>query len=119
MDIREAFTPLFYPKSLAIVGASSGLSKYGNIILGALLEMGYEGKIYPVNPEGGEIEGLRAYRSLKEIPGEVDFAIMTIPAPMVSGALEECLLKGVKGVEIISSGFRETGTPEGKGWKKK
>jgi acyl-CoA synthetase (NDP forming) len=111
--IVQAFEPIFYPKSLAIIGASAELGKFGNIILSAITEIGYRGKIYPVNPEGGEINGLKVYGSLKEIPGEVDLAIVTIPAAFVSGVLEECLCKGVKGVEILSSGFKETGTPEG------
>jgi acyl-CoA synthetase (NDP forming) len=113
-SIVEAFEPLFYPRSLAIIGASADSAKFGHIILSAIMEIGYGGKIYPVNPEGGEINGLRVYRSLQEIPGGVDFAILTIPAPLVSAALEDCLRKGVKGVEILTSGFKETGTPEGK-----
>jgi acyl-CoA synthetase (NDP forming) len=110
----EAFEPLFYPKSIAILGASADIAKFGNIIMSAITEIGYEGKIFPVNPEGGEINGLKAYMSLKEVPEEVDFAILTIPAPLVSAALEECLKKGVKGAEILTSGFKETGTPEGR-----
>jgi acyl-CoA synthetase (NDP forming) len=90
------------------------MTKFGNIILSAIMEIGYKGKVYPVNPEAEEINGLKGYPSLKEVPGEVDFAVLTIPAPLVSSALEECLRKGVKGVEILTSGFRETGTPEGR-----
>ena len=113
-QIIEEFKPIFYPRSIAVIGASAEPAKFGNIILSAILEIGYEGKIFPVNPEGGEINGLRAYRTLKEIPEEVDFAIMTIPIPGVMASLEECVSKGVKGVEILTSGFKETGTPEGK-----
>jgi len=110
----EAFEPLFYPKSLAIIGASAEPTKFGNIILSAIKEIGYGGEIYPVNPEGGEIKGMKVYPSLKEIPGEVDFAIISLPAPLVVSALEECLRKGVQGVAIMTSGFKETGTPEGR-----
>jgi acyl-CoA synthetase (NDP forming) len=113
-SIVEAFEPIFYPKSVAVIGASAELTKFGSVILAAILEIGYGGKIYPVNPEGGEIMGLKAFKSLQEIPGEVDLAIITIPAPLVIGALQECLRKGVKGVEIMTSGFKETGTPEGR-----
>ena len=113
-DILAAFEPLFYPRSMAVIGASADMTKFGNIILSAVLEIGFEGRVYPVNTEGGDINGLKAYRSLQEIPGEVDFAVMTIPAPAVKNSLEECLRKGVKGVEILTSGFRETGTPEGR-----
>ena len=104
----------FKPKSVAIVGASSDPKKPGHTALKNLVSMGYQGKVYPVNNEGGEINGLKAYKSIKEIPGKVDFAILTIPASTVTRALEECLLKEVKGAEILTSGFRETGTPEGK-----
>lgn len=113
LSILEAFEPLFYPKSLAIIGASKELVKFGNIILSAILESGFKGKIYPVNPDAGEINGLKIFRSLKEIPGEVDLAIITIPASLVSGAIEECLHKGVKAAEILTAGFKETGDPEG------
>lgn len=114
IDILKAFEPLFYPRSLAVIGASADTTKFGNIILSALLEIGFEGRVYPVNTEGGDINGLKAYHSLREIPGEVDLAVMTIPAPAVKNSLEECLRKGVKGVEILTSGFRETGTLEGR-----
>lgn len=113
LSILEAFEPLFYPKSLAIIGASTELVKFGNIILSAILESGFKGKIYPVNPDAGEINGLKVFRSLKETPGEVDLAIITIPASLVSGAIEECLHKGVKAAEILTAGFKETGDPEG------
>ncbi len=113
-SIVEAFAPLFYPNSVAILGASAEPTKFGNVILNAIKEIGYPGKIYPVNPEGGELNGLKVFRSLQEIPGPVDLAILVIPAPLVSAALEQCVQKGIKGVEILTSGFREMGTPEGK-----
>lgn len=116
--IIKAFQPIFYPKSIAIIGASTDPTKFGNIILNALLEIGYEGKIFPVNPEGKEINSLKTYSTVKNIPEEVDLAIITIPAPLVLDALNECLQKGVKGVEILTSGFKETGTPEGKRMEK-
>jgi acyl-CoA synthetase (NDP forming) len=112
-SIVEAFEPLFYPKSLAIIGASAEPAKFGNVILSAIMENGYSGKIYPINPDGGEINGLKVYGSLQEVPGDLDFAVLTIPAPSVRGALEECLQKGVRGVEILTSGFKETGSSEG------
>jgi acyl-CoA synthetase (NDP forming) len=112
-SIVQALEPIFYPKSLAIIGASVDPAKFGNIILSAITEIGYRGKIYPVNPEGGEINGLKVYTSLQEISGEVDLVILTIPAASVHGALEECLRKGVRGVEILTSGFKEIGSPEG------
>ena len=112
--ILKQWAPIFYPRSLAIIGASNDPTKFGNIILSALWEIGFAGKIYPVNPEAQEINGLKVFPSLKDIPDEVDFAIITIPAPLVLNSLKECIQKGVKGVEILTSGFKETGTPEGK-----
>jgi len=112
--ILKQWAPIFYPKSLAIIGASNDPTKFGNIILSALWEIGFAGKIYPLNPEAQEINGLKVFPSLKDIPDEVDFAIITIPAPLVLNSLKECIQKGVKGVEILTSGFKETGTPEGK-----
>ena len=113
-SLIDAFNPIFYPRTLAIIGASADPTKFGNIILSAIQEIGYGGKIYPVNPEGGEINGLKVFKSLLEIPGPVDFAIITIPASAIFKALEECRAKGVKGVEILTSGFKETGTAEGR-----
>lgn len=112
-SILKQFAPIFYPESLAIIGASRDPAKFGNIILSALLEIGFAGKIYPVNPDGQEINGLKAYPSVKDIPDRVDLAIITIPAPLVLNTLKDCLHKGVKGVEILTSGFKETGTSEG------
>jgi acyl-CoA synthetase (NDP forming) len=112
--IVEVLKPLFYPDSVAVIGASAEPRKFGNVILNAIKEIGYGGKIYPVNPEGGELNGFKVYRSMQEIPGEVEFAILVIPAPLVVGALQECFQKGVKGVEILTSGFKEMGSPEGR-----
>jgi len=114
LSLVDVFDPIFYPQALAVIGASADPTKFGNIILSAIQEIGYGGKIYPVNPEGGEINGLKVFRSLAEISGPVDFAAITIPASTLLKALEECRDKGVKGVEILTSGFKETGTPEGK-----
>jgi acyl-CoA synthetase (NDP forming) len=113
-SLMDPFNPIFYPEALAVVGASADPTKFGNIILSAIQEIGYGGKIYPVNPEGGEINGLKVFKSMPEIPGPVDFAIITVPASALFKALEECRDKGVKGVEILTSGFKETGTPEGR-----
>ena len=114
LSLIDAFNPIFYPRALAVLGASADPTKFGNIILSAIQEVGYQGEIYPVNPEGGEIKGVKAFKSLPEVPGPVDFAIITVPASALFKALEECRDKGVKGIEILTSGFKETGTPEGR-----
>ncbi len=102
----------FNPETVAIVGASRNPMKFGSIILTNLFNLGYEGKIFPVNRRGEEIAGLKTYTSVKEIPDPVELAILAIPASATVAALKDCAQKGVRGVVIISSGFSESG-PEG------
>jgi len=101
------------PVSVAVVGVSKEGFGFGKGILLSLLAMKFSGKLYPVNPKGGEIAGLAIYPSVEEIPGRIDFAIIAVPAPMVPAALESCRKKGAAGAEILSSGFDEAGTAEG------
>ena len=102
-------SPIFEPKSIAVIGASNNPTKWGWIIPSNILSNGYVGKIYPVNPKGEEILGLKSYPSLLNVPGDVDLAIIVRPAPSVPQHLEECVEKGVKAAIVISGGFRETG----------
>ncbi len=97
------------PKSVAIIGASANPMKFGSIIVGNLFNLGYEGKIFPVNPKAQPIAGVQTFRSVKEIPEPVELAIFAIPASGALQAMRECAEKGVKGVVIISSGFNEAG----------
>lgn len=103
---------LMKPKSLAVIGASAKPGKIGYTVVKNLIESGYEGKIYPINLETDEILGLKAYPTLTDVPGEIDTAIITIPAKAVLKAVEDCGNKGVKGLIIITSGFAETGNKE-------
>jgi len=107
------FTPIFYPRSIAIVGVPRGFEP-GRVFLQGLLDQGYGGKIFPVNPKADFIDGLRVYPSLKEIPEEVDLVIILVPAPAVLPVLEECGQKGIKVAVIYTSGFAETGEEEGR-----
>lgn len=109
----DAFDRIFYPKSVAVIGVSVRGSAFGTGILSALKAIGFEGRLYAVNPKGGEYNGIKIYTGLKEIPEPVDFAIIAVPAEHVPKALEECRLMGVAGAEILSSGFSELGTQEG------
>lgn len=102
----------FEPQSVAVVGASRDPKKDGNIILQNIIDS-FHGKIYPVNPSGGEICGLTAYPSLLDIPGEVDLAIIIVPAKIAPSVMEDCAKKHVRGVIIESMGFAEVGA-EGK-----
>ena len=98
----------FNPRSIAIVGASPRPDSLSRIILESLKEMGFPGKIYPVNPKYEEILGLRCYASLKDIEDTIDIAVLALPAPKVPDALLEGLGK-VKGAIVVSSGFKEIG----------
>ncbi|MCA6212840.1 MAG: acetate---CoA ligase (ADP-forming) subunit alpha [Thermococcaceae archaeon] len=108
---------LFKPKSVAVIGASGTPGKIGYAIMKNLIDYGYEGKIYAVNVKGGEIEiGGRkfpVYKSILDVPDEVDMAVIVVPAKFVPQVVEECGKKGVKVLPIISSGFGELGE-EGK-----
>ena len=109
MDKLSELRPIFYPRALAVVGVSRDERKFGALFLQALLDFGFKGKIYPVNPAGGEILGLKTYPSVRDIPEPVDLAAIMVPAPLVAGILEDCLAKGVRGAEVFTSGFAETG----------
>ena len=100
---------MFKPESVAVIGASNTPGKVGYIIVDNLINDGFKGEIYPVNPKGGEILGKKAYKNITEIPGDVDLAIITIPSPLVNPAVKECGEKGVKNMVVITAGFKEVG----------
>lgn len=104
----------FHPRSLAIVGVSSDPSKFGNILLRAIRDFGYEGQIYPINPKLKQAEGYTAYPSILSIPGKVDAAYICTGATTVISAVKECKEKGIPAITILSAGFKETGTEEGR-----
>jgi acetyl coenzyme A synthetase (ADP forming)-like protein len=112
-EILRAMNRIMRPDSVAVVGASSEDGKIGNSVMKNLINGGYKGKIYPINPKADEIFGYKAYRSVKDIPGDVDVAIFTIPAQFVAAALVECGEKKIPGAVLIPSGFAETGNVEG------
>ena len=103
---------LFYPESVAVIGASNKEGKIGNAIMKNLINFGFKGKIYPVNVKEEKILGIKAYKSVLEIPDNVDVAVISIPGKFVPQILEECGQKGVKGVVVISAGFKEAGNVE-------
>ncbi len=101
--------PFYCPTSVAVIGASSDEAKLGHAVLKNTIECGYEGKVYAINPKGGEILGVQAYPSVKDVPGDIDLAVIIVPDRFVAGVLEECGQKGVNGVVVITAGFREIG----------
>jgi acyl-CoA synthetase (NDP forming) len=104
---------LFYPKSIAFIGASAEVSKWGQLMFSNVIVGNYAGKVYLVNPKGGEIAGRNVFKSVTEIPDPVDLAVITIPANRVLPIIDELKQKAIKNVLLISSGFAEIG-PEGK-----
>jgi acyl-CoA synthetase (NDP forming) len=113
MDKLRELRPIFYPRALAVVGVSRDETKFGTRFLQALLDFGFKGKIYPVSPAGTETLGLKTYASVRDVPGPVDLAAIMVPAPLVSSVLADCLARGVKGAEVFTSGFAETGEERG------
>ncbi len=103
------FKKLFNPASVAIVGASQNPAKIGYAIMKNLIGSGYNGKIYPVNRNLGDILGIRSLQSLSEIDGKVDLAVIAVPASSVASEVEECVKMGIPYVVIIPGGFSETG----------
>ncbi len=112
--VLERFRPLFHPRGIAVVGATDNPLKLGYHALMAVTVAGFEGEVYPVNPNAGdEIQGLRAYRSIRDLPRDVDLFIYAVPESLVVPAVRESVERGGKAGVIFAGGFRETG-PEGK-----
>jgi acetyl coenzyme A synthetase (ADP forming)-like protein len=103
---------LFEPRSVVVVGASANVGKLGHTVVSNLISSGYRGKIYPVNPAGGKILGIPVYRDISSISGEIDLAVIVIPAGAVFDAVKGCADKGARFIAIISSGFSEIGNAD-------
>jgi len=106
---QNVLDKIMKPKSIAVVGASTKPKTIGSEIMQRLRDYKFNGNIYPVNPKGGMIEGFQAYSSIAEIPGEVDLAIIVVNAKFVLDTIDQCNAKGIKGLCIITAGFKETG----------
>jgi acetyltransferase len=100
---------IFRPKSLAVVGASNAPEKYGYIILKNILDAGFAGAVYPVNPKATEILGRPCTKSVADLPPDVDLAVIIIPAKAVPQAVADCGQRGIRAAIIISGGFAESG----------
>jgi len=113
MNNGSFYTSLFEPRTVAFVGASTNPSKWGFNILHHIIKGGFEGNLYPVNPQGGSWFGRPMYRSLAEVPGPVDLAVIVVPKERVPDTLRDCAGAGIPAAVIITAGFGETGA-EGK-----
>lgn len=108
-------SPLYriaYPRSVVFFGASNNFNRMGSIMLSSMQSLGFEGPIYPVHPKEDTVRGLKAYRTVHDVPETPDLAIIVLPTDVVCEALEECGKKGIKHAMVVSGGFREMG-PEG------
>ncbi len=105
----------FNPTSVAVIGASATPGKLGYDVLSNLKSSEFRGPIYPINPRGGEILGLKAYSSVLDVPGPVDMVVIVVPAALVPAVLEESGKKGARGAVVITAGFKEAGAEGAKG----
>ena len=109
---RHPLDPIFRPRSVAVIGATEKEGSVGRTVLWNLISSPFGGTVLPVNPKRPSVLGIKAYPSLAAIADPVDLAVIVTPAATAPGLMAECAAKGVKGVIIISAGFREIG-PEG------
>ncbi len=112
-EIVRQMNRIMKPDTVAVIGASAEDGKIGNSVMKNLINGGYQGKIYPIHPKADEIMGRKAYKSVKDVPGDIDVAVFAIPAKFVAQALVECGEKKIPGAVLIPSGFAETGNVEG------
>jgi len=110
--MNEKLSRLFSPGSVAVIGASNSFDKLGYHVMKSLVG-NYRGRIFPVNPKGGKVWDISSYPSLESIPGDVDLAVIAVPAGMVAGTLHACGRKNVSGVVLITAGFKEIEDPGG------
>ena len=100
---------LFEPQSIAVIGASQDKKKIGYAVFNNIISGGYKGKVFPVSPKGGDIDGHQIFTDILEIEGDVDCASIVIPAKLVKDTVTKCAQKKVKFIQIITSGFSEVG----------
>jgi acetyl coenzyme A synthetase (ADP forming)-like protein len=107
--IAASILPLFFPRSIAVIGASTRTGAIGNTLFRNLLHSGFGGAVYPVNPNATVVNSVRAYKSVTDIPDDVDLAILAVPVSAALDAARDCAEKGVRGLVVITAGFSEVG----------
>ncbi|MCX5042582.1 GNAT family N-acetyltransferase [Aldersonia sp. NBC_00410] len=105
---------LLSPRSVAVIGASVTSGKVGTAALANLLAAEFSGPVYPVNSAHRSVHGVRSYATVRDIPDDVDLAVVAVPAEAMTEVFDDCLVKGVKGLVVLTAGFAEEGTPEGR-----
>jgi acetate---CoA ligase (ADP-forming) len=109
MTGKHSLDPLFRPRSIAVIGASRTPGTVGYEIVHNLLTEGFTGALYPVNPKATSVHSVPAYRSVSDVPGEIDVAIITVPKELALAVAEECGGRGVRTLIVITAGFKEVG----------
>jgi acetyl coenzyme A synthetase (ADP forming)-like protein len=107
--IAASILPLFFPRSIAVIGASTRTGAIGNTLFRNLLHSGFGGAVYPVNPNATVVNSVRAYNTVSDIPDDVDLAILAVPVSAALDAARDCAAKGVRGLVVITAGFSEVG----------
>lgn len=109
MTAKETLHALFYPETVAVIGASASPGKIGHTVMSNMIEAGFRGKLYPVNPRGGVIEGIPAVRDVAELPRGLDLAVLAVPREHVVPSMEALAARSVRAVIVITAGFKEVG----------
>lgn len=107
--MTKALDAIMRPKAIAVIGASTKTGTIGSEIMIKLADYKFQGDIYPINPKADEINGFKAYKSVLDVPGNIDLAVIVIAKDFVLNVIDQCAKKGITGVVIISAGFKETG----------
>src|SRR5690348_15223970 len=108
-DATASLRAFFRPSSVAVIGASRETGGIGRRLLDSVIEGGFRGPVYPVNPRAAEVAGLRCYPSARELPEAVDLALVAVPRDAVLGVVEDCAARGVRALVVVTAGFAEAG----------
>jgi len=115
MEASKENTPslddIFHPRSIAVVGTSNNPLSFGRMFLSSFRSFGFRGDIYPIHPEEKEVDGLKCYPSVRDIPEPVDYVFCAIPAHLTPKFVQDCVARGVKGAAFFTAGFSESGEP--------
>src|ERR1700730_2289314 len=106
---KQPFDALFTPDTVAVIGASDRPGTVGRTVLRNLVDPAFHGRAYPVNPQRSEILGIKAYKSIREVPEPVDLVVLATPAVTIPGLIGECVAAKAKSAVVISAGFKERG----------
>lgn len=106
---NASLLPFFQPKSVAVVGASRNPSSIGYKILSAIVQNGFQGAVYPVNPSAKVVYSIRAYPSMRDLPENVDLAVLSVPVDKIMDVVDDCAASGVRALVVITAGFAELG----------